>query len=520
MTLRLTILLLTSVALLLVQPSLGAPVLISTNATLAEGDAMLYANSSVSVDGSNVVLTLSASTVNGTLVAYHFRDLAVTNGAKIVCNGQSSFDDIAARGVAIKVTNDLVVAWDAQINADGKGYGSYKGPANGGYTNYSASHGGMAYNNLNPVYGSTINPVTLGSASYAAGGGAIKLDVGGNLVLDGILSVEGAISWKGSGAGGSVWITGGCTLTGAGTIRVLGGRYDNSQPYTVTGGGGRISIDDTVIYDFDGDVVAGYVGYAGEAEAGTVYFPAIARADFHVKNGKTLILGSHGDNTYGNLTVDDGGTIILRGPNHAAWSSNCVLRADNLTVVSGGTITANKCGYSAGRGPAPGSKETRGGTHAGKGDSNTNAIYGSATEPVTHGSGAFLNGGGALKLIVNDTLTVNGVVSADADTSAYWSCGAGGSIWIDTTTLAGTNGTISANGGYSTNRKSGGGGRIAVYFGVNTFTELPAPGLYTNEQVLSSTVTVRGGYNTSADGFEDGSIYIDLIPLGSVLFVR
>jgi hypothetical protein len=42
-------------------------------------------------------------------------------------------------------------------------------------------------------------------------------------------------------------------------------------------------------------------------------------------------------------------------------------------------------------------------------------------------------------------------------------------------------------------------------------------GLFTNRQDLSANILVTGGYNTSANGPEDGSIYIYNRPFGTVV---
>ena len=78
---------------------------------------------------------------------------------------------------------------------------------------------------------------------------------------------------------------------------------------------------------------------------------------------------------------------------------------------------------------------------------------------------------------------------------------------------------IDASAGTSTYGR--GGGRIAIYYKSSTFSGLPAPGLYTNKESISSKVTVKGGYNIGSDGPEDGSIYIvHVVPLGTTVFFQ
>ena len=157
--------------------------------------------------------------------------------------------------------------------------------------------------------------------------------------------------------------------------------------------------------------------------------------------------------------------------------------------------------------------------------------YGDLLAPTSLGSGGsswqggnHSAGGGAIKLTVAGTLTVNGTLSAIGDSGGLYTGnggGAGGSVWLNVGTLAGS-GSISANGGIGDGGSdgAGGGGRIAITYRHKGFAGLPAPGVYTNLQSISSTVTVKGGYNTSADGPEDGSIDIGQIPMGTAVYIR
>jgi len=127
-----------------------------------------------------------------------------------------------------------------------------------------------------------------------------------------------------------------------------------------------------------------------------------------------------------------------------------------------------------------------------------------------------------VKLVVSGTLTVNGTISANGLSNNYIDPpgGAGGSIWINCGALAGTN-TIAANAGVNTSVYGSGGGRIAIYYKSSTFSGLPAPGLYTNKESMSSKVIVKGGYNIGSDGPEDGSIYIQkIVAAGTMISIR
>ncbi|MCK5590542.1 MAG: hypothetical protein KAI72_01180, partial [Candidatus Pacebacteria bacterium] len=103
-----------------------------------------------------------------------------------------------------------------------------------------------------------------------------------------------------------------------------------------------------------------------------------------------------------------------------------------------------------------------------------------------------------------------GSVNADGKNSpSSGGAGSGGSVWIETETLAGA-GAITANGGagYSTNCGGGGGGRIAVYYTTDSSTVS-----YQAYGGLASTSTLRmGGAGTiyiKASVAANGNLIID-----------
>ena len=67
---------------------------------------------------------------------------------------------------------------------------------------------------------------------------------------------------------------------------------------------------------------------------------------------------------------------------------------------------------------------------------------------------------------------------------------------------------------------AGGGGRIAIKYRTKGFVGLPAPNLYTNQHLFCTNVTVKGGYSTSTDGPQDGSIFIQTVPHGMMILFR
>jgi hypothetical protein len=191
--------------------------------------------------------------------------------------------------------------------------------------------------------------------------------------------------------------------------------------------------------------------------------------DIMVKPDSSIII--YGHNVFNNLLVPDGAWV-----HNPAGDQMDVTVTGDVLIEPSGHIDANGRGYGAGSGPYSGSPGA-GGSHGGVGSGGIDA-YGSITQPVTSGSGGYWNGdspggagGGAIRLNVAGTLTVNGYIEANGLIGSYWGGGgAGGSIWLTAGTLTGT-GKIHAMGGESGGGGgSGGGGRIALTYGSNTFS--------------------------------------------------
>ncbi|MEK9156401.1 MAG: hypothetical protein AAB360_03860, partial [Patescibacteria group bacterium] len=166
------------------------------------------------------------------------------------------------------------------------------------------------------------------------------------------------------------------------------------------------------------------------------------------------------------LTINSGG-ILDHIENTTSELYKINLTVTNLTVNSGGAINVNALGYALQEGPGEPSAVQAGAGYGGRGGAASGGpAYGSSTMSVNLGSGGVGSsgrdgaGGGAVKLTVTGTLTLNegGSITANGD-DASWGGGSGGSIFIVTNTITGA-GNITANGG---NGYGGAGGRIAVY---------------------------------------------------------
>ena len=135
----------------------------------------------------------------------------------------------------------------------------------------------------------------------------------------------------------------------------------------------------------------------------------------------------------------------------------------NLVTASGTQITATGKGYATGY-----PSGVTAGTHGGS-VSAWSQVYGDFRNPTDIGAGggsSGLTGGGAIRLAVTGTATVDGQILArpSASDKEWHVFGAGGSIYLSATSIAGS-GTINASGygSQAGGRAGGGGGRVALY---------------------------------------------------------
>jgi hypothetical protein len=366
--------------------------------------------------------------------------------------------------------------------------------------------------------------------SQSAGGGVIHLSVVGTLDVDGTISANGATPSSegcGGGAGGSISLTA-RQLTGAGVISANGG--SGNLPYGGGGGGGLVAVRYTGGLNsnlFTGTVSAhGGQGFVGGG-AGIVFSQPLGYGV-----GTALIdnAGLRGTNTplsapaLIDLTVSGGAvgqtpsvidpTLTLAGllvqsnglitalPATVSLSQVVSLNTENVslvvlgdaTVATNAAISVDGKGYDGltpgGGGPGAGvmlsGGSGSGGGYGGAGGASASgepggAAYGSSQQPVNWGSRGGLpttgfaslsQGGGAIRMEVQGTLTVNGTLSANGIGGVFPASGggAGGSVWLSASTLAG-HGAITANGGAGepSGGGGGGGGRIAIYDATNNF---------------------------------------------------
>jgi hypothetical protein len=185
--------------------------------------------------------------------------------------------------------------------------------------------------------------------------------------------------------------------------------------------------------------------------------------------------------SFGSLTITGllriGTSCIMSTPEQNALT----VRARTVRVDSGANLDANYCGYPAGTGPGAGVGSNYAGGGGGYGGRGGNGqwgerggrVYGNSAVPTDFGSGGGGAGGGALHVLVTDSIVVNGIISANGVTppaNAGAAGGAGGSIFLQCGVISGR-GVISAvggDGGWCSG--GGGGGRIAVYACTNAMS--------------------------------------------------
>lgn len=259
------------------------------------------------------------------------------------------------------------------------------------------------------------------------------------------------------------------------------------------------SSDDVVIPDLDAaytvtvnstlDIGSLAVGGAGGSAVATVCFNnGLATNEV----AGAVIVGANGELTHTQLPSSANATIETLSSN-VPYKLN--LRAGgDVTVASGGKISADGRGFSPNKGPlASDTGGKAGAAHGGIGKAQSTknlSAYGSIRNPVDPGSGGqngSLGAGGVVCVIAGGGLVVEGTISAVAS-SGYAS---GGSVLMKASSVS-VSGTVSVQGGSA----GGGGGRIAIYTGESR-----------EFSSLGGTITAASGYKTLYGTC--GSIYFE-----------
>jgi len=198
---------------------------------------------------------------------------ALVNAGDVRVGTNSSvyaFSHPTSGGTPLFLVGSLTLDSAAQINADGKGFqgvagGTGYGDGGGGVDSYRGGGGGYGGEGGDGIhwggtgggtYGSSNAPVEAGSAGGGrqdrpdvgpggSGGGCVRIEAAGEVVINGTVSANGANSGNtsvGGGAGGGIYIL--CrSFAGSGTIRANGGAASgDGNGWSGGGGGGRIAV--------------------------------------------------------------------------------------------------------------------------------------------------------------------------------------------------------------------------------------------------------------------------------------
>ncbi|MCE2654518.1 MAG: hypothetical protein LW650_14030 [Planctomycetaceae bacterium] len=547
----------------------------STIVDQASGTAVPLATAQITVRGRTLTVNGRHSIGSLTLEANGPTGALVTHALGFTFDYSGGAGTDVVNGMHLIIAGDLTITGSLvssvnRIDVTARGFGSGQGPGAGTASTNSGSgaagggHGGRGSPATSfpggGCYGEAFAPRTFGSGGGrflndsspgGAGGGAVRLEVGGAATVNGLISAGGGggTAPGGNGAGGSVWLSAG-SIAGAGAIAADG-------VFTTgwgAGGGGRVVVTTSVGGAFGGAIRARGVGGNPRAGAGTVVTRfgggvttltvdngaptgasqatelagGVVNADVVVGGGVVLVPaagGPHGWTTPGNFALG-ANTLVQHRPGEAGFTLTV---GGNLTVATGGTISATGLGFASMSGPGAGQSSTNssfgaaGGSHGGRGAGVSGLglfsgpCYGVIDGPLSLGSGGgrYLSdaapggfGGGALRLVVSGNTVVDGVVTANGSRgTAPGGSGAGGSIWLSTGGLSGA-GTISADGGSGTGWGAGGGGRIALVSGTSSFsgtvramaaTEQQRAGagtVYTKVGTQPAEVVIDNGYTT------------------------
>lgn len=378
--------------------------LISGNRITAYGGADSY-NTGETYGGAGTIYAKAASATNG--------DLIVDNN-----NAVRTYNTTQASSVSLNVDNMTI-----------RNGGRYIVPTGDALTvasTGSLTGGGTLRPRLTVNSGGTFNPPTTGSFTLSS------LDLTNNGTVGSVTNLTLSSSTCTQGTTGNF----GATLTGL----------------TIGSGG-----------DF---VVQGLTG--------------ISLSSLTVNSGGTFTSGFLTNIPITTVTVNSGGTMTHLA-NSTSKAYQLDLTSNSLTLNSGAFINTNFKGFIGKNGPGGLSGSGGGGAgYGGHGGYSNNGgysaggpTYGSTTTPSDIGSGgqSYYNdtsggkGGGAVKLTVTGTATINGTVSSNGGIGGNATGGgSGGSVWIIAGTFAGS-GTITANGGNGNNASGGGGGgRVAVNY--------------------------------------------------------
>jgi hypothetical protein len=276
---------------------------------------------------------------------------------------------------------DLSVASGASIDAYGKGYKGAEyipgldtvgqGPGAALYALYGAGHGGLGAGHVGDeyyfgqVYGRFDAPETPGSGNGINGGpsqggtphhggGVVRIDAAGRVLVDGTIRADGQSentgnfdTRSGGASGGSIYIT--CkTISGNGVVNAKGGNAGN---YLYSGGGGRIAVvvkspeqdalpKPSLAFDVHGGEKNPYGDGTGEGHPGTLYITDASILQETWTNSAVIYVTN---GTLSSLTISNA-TIDLRYPLFHVSGNARLLTNAVLNVYAGPSTNSTAYG--------------------------------------------------------------------------------------------------------------------------------------------------------------------------------
>ncbi|XP_071498054.1 uncharacterized protein [Diadema antillarum] len=196
--------------------------------------------------------------------SFTFESVTVHGGAFISLQG-----DVNGTMLTEITATSLYVYPGGRI--DGNGAGLAHSPSTA--VNSGGSHGGYGGLATEPPFGSIISPRAYGAPGYGSpGGGQIMIQILDCMVVDGIISVDGAKATSlghGGGSGGSILIETPC-LRGFGVLSSQGGDVLSGSGGGGSGGCIAIHLSEDK-YDFAGSIVVDGGNGSEDGSTGTVF---------------------------------------------------------------------------------------------------------------------------------------------------------------------------------------------------------------------------------------------------------
>ena len=367
-----------------VLPAVGDDVVIPGGAVLLAAETPLLAS-----------FTLNGGTVTISNWMTRLQAETITLNSGTVTLPEAFTETAMSNRVWLAASQDFTLGTDATIDADGCGYRNLNGPGKGvSYRSWCvwtqgsgaghAGRGGRANNTAmsGEPYGRVVLPEAPGSGcggeetgGYGFGGGAVRIDAGGTVTIDGAICANGragtgGYNRAGGGSGGSIWITG-TGFGGAATGQISADGGNAAGTLSGAGAGGRIAVHYITLADpcaVRFSAVGGTNGWADNtagalpahfhylAAWGSLYFPDVQvlesgfadsrlKADIFIGQGttwkrhalqvtNTVLRLASPDLTFqltNTLTVGAAGDFRFYG-------TNLMVGAD-VTVETGGTLT-------------------------------------------------------------------------------------------------------------------------------------------------------------------------------------